>query len=691
MIRVGIRRLPKFVGPIRKCSSSLPSVVAGVVLVLTSLGVCRGDQIGDRLRAVPYSDVKITGEFWSARQLTNRRKTIPHLIEMCEREGRVRNLLRVAGELDGDFEGTRTHDADLFKVIEAAACALASTPDPQLNAKLDELIRAIAAAQRDDGYLHTHAQLRARDGKRPTQLNLFAAGHLVAAAVTHYQATGKKTLLNVAVRMADLIDAQYGPGRRVDVPSHSLLETALIELARVTGTRCYEQLAEFFINERGHAERSGRKSYGVHNVDVVPLRQLDRADGHVIGSLFVWSGMYDIGVRKGDDELMDACRRVFHDAVSRRMYITGAMGRQSDERFNEPYALDNRTSIGEGCQSAMLMRVARRLSLLDADARYADVTERVMYNHLAANVGLDGASFFYHNRLSARPEDAQGRPYNGVVTETDKRLLPRNCLDRQPWFKVPCCPPNVAMTNARLGDYVYAVSEGAIYVNQYLGSTATVAPSGVSVRLTQETNYPWNGEIRIIVEPNVPAWLGTIYLRIPDWCRHLESTGGLYRPCRSTSTEKNWSVRIEGRAETEVRRGYVAVSRKWKPRDVIELHLPMPVMRLSSHADVESNRGRVAIQRGPMVYCLEAIDHSGNVRDIRLPTEAELSAKWCPDLLGGIQVIQGQGRRQSESREESLDLIAVPYAVWANRDTGEMDVWLRETGTQVLQQDAANR
>jgi DUF1680 family protein len=478
--------------------------------------------------------------------------------------------------------------------------------------------------------------------------------------------------------MADLIDAQYGPGRRVDVPSHSLLETALLELARVTGERRYEQLAAFFINERGNAERSGRKSYGVHNVDVVPLRQLHHTDGHVIGSLFVWGGMHDIGVRTGDGELLDACRRVFDDAVSRRMYITGAMGRQSDERFTEPYALDNRTCIGEGCQSAMLMRVAHRLLLLDADARYADVIERVMYNNLAANVGLDGTSFFYHNRLSARPEDAQGRPYTGVVTETDKRLLPRNCLERQPWFKVPCCPPNVAMTIARLGDFLYAVSDDSIYVNQYLDGTAAVTPGDASVKLTQETLYPWEGHIRITVEPDRPVWQGTLHLRIPDWCRRLKSAGGLYRLQNSASMQE-WSVRVGRQVESVVRRGYVAISRKWKPGDVIELDLPMPVMRIASHPDVKDNRGHVAIQRGPLVYCLEATDHAGHVRDICLPPEAKLRAEWCPDLLGGIVVIRGQGRRQVGSEDASADLTAVPYAVWANRDVGEMDVWLRET------------
>lgn len=654
------------------------TVVVGVVLMLTLFSIRRAEPSGEPLQAVPHTNVRIADRFWSARQLTNRRKTISHLIRMCEREGRVRNLLRVAGQLDGEFEGTRTHDADLFKVIEAAACTLASVPDPELDVKLDDLIRAIAAAQRDDGYLHTYAQLRSRPNGRPARLNLFAAGHLVAAAVTHFEVTGKKTLLNVAVRMADLMDSQYGPDRRIDVPSHSLLETALLNLARVTGERRYGQLAEFFVNERGNAERSERKSYGLHNVDVIPLRQLCHADGHVIGSLFVWGGMYDVGVRTGDDRLLDACRRVFDDAVSRRMYITGAMGRQSDERFSEPYALDNRTSIGEGCQSAMLMRVAHRLLLLDADARYADVIERVMYNNLAANVGLDGTSFFYHNRLSARPEDSQGRPYTGVVTETDKRLLPRNCLERQPWFRVPCCPPNVAMTIARLGDFLYAVSDGSIFVNQYLGSTATVTPGGVPVKLTQETLYPWEGHVRITVEPDQPVWQGTILVRIPDWCRSLESTGGLYR-LQNTASMQKWSVRVDRQVESDVRRGYVAISRQWRQGNVIEIDLPVPVTRIVSHPEVRSNQRYVAIQRGPLVYCLEATDHTGHIRDICLPRDAELRAEWCPDLLGGIVAIRGQGRRRVESQDESIDLTAVPYAVWANRKVGEMDVWLRET------------
>lgn len=655
----------------------LANVIVSVLSALVSFSVC-GELLGERLRAVRFSDVTITDEFWAARQLTNRRKTIPHLIRMCESEGRVRNLLRVAGELEGNFEGTRTHDADLFKVIEAAACSLVSSPDPNLDAKLDELIRAIAAAQRGDGYLHTYAQLRSRPEGRPTRLNLFAAGHLVAAGVTHFEVTEKKTLLNVAVRMADLIDSQYGPDQRIDVPSHSLLETALLDLAGVTGEQRYEQLAEFFINERGRAERSGRKSYGVHNVDVVPLRQLRHADGHVIGSLFVWGSMYDVGVRTGDDELLDACRRVFDDAVSRRMYVTGAMGRQSDERFTEPYVLDNGMSIGEGCQSAMLMRVAHRLSLLDTDARYADVVERVMYNNLAANVSLNGTSFFYHNRLSARPEDVHGRPYTGVVTETDKRLLPRNCLDRQPWFKVPCCPPNVAMTIGRLGDFLYAVSDDSIYVNQYLSSTATVTPGGVAVRLIQETPYPWNGQVRITVKPERPVWQGTIHVRIPDWCRRLRSTRGLYRLQKPAGAQE-WSVRAGNQGEANVRRGYVTISRQWQPGDVIEIDMPMPVMRIVSHPDVRNNRGHVAIQRGPLVYCLEATDHADRVRDISLPREAELRTEWRADLLSGITVIRGHGRRQVGSKIQSLDLTAVPYAVWANREVGEMDVWLRET------------
>jgi len=639
-----------------------------------------------QLQPVPFSSVDVRSEFWMTRQRVNREKTIPHLMEMCEREGRVRNMLRAAGKLDGDFEGTRHHDADLFKVIEAASCALVLDFDPALDRRLDEWIAAISAAQRDDGYLHTYAQVRSRGGDRPARLNLFAAGHLIHAGVAHFEATAKRSLLTVAVRTADLILSQYGPGREIDVPSHPILESALLRLAGVTGRDRYAELAMFFLDERGHADRSGRRSYGVHGVDDVPLRNLQHAQGHVIVTLFLLHGMVDGGARFGDGELLATCRRLFDDAVTRRMYVTGAMGRQSDERFTEPYTLDNRTSIGEGCQSWALMQLAQRLLLLDADARYADVIERVMYNNLPANVGLDGTTFYYHNRLAARPEDATGLPYAGIVTETDKARMPRNCLQRQPWFKVPCCPPNVAMAMATIGQYACATSPHAVYVNQYLDGIATISAGTARLRVTQKTRYPWDGQITLTIEPERSSWHGEVCLRIPDWSRRFESSGDLYQP-RSLREAEAWTVRVNGRAiqPTALRRGYFVLRRDWAKGDVVELSLPMPILRITSHPQVAADCDRVALERGPVLYCIEAVDHGGRTRDVVLPRAARLHAEHRPDFLAGVTVLAGEARRQRHAGagEEHVSLLAVPYAVWGNREVGEMDVWLPEDSDRV--------
>jgi hypothetical protein len=326
------------------------------------------------------------------------------------------------------------------------------------------------------------------------------------------------------------------------------------------------------------------------------------------------------------------------------------------------------------------LQLAQRLLLLDADARYADVIERAMYNNLPANVGLDGTTFYYHNRLAARPEDATGIPYAGIVTETDKARMPRNCLQRQPWFKVPCCPPNVAMTVATIGQYAYATSPDAVYVNQYVESVATVSPGSARLRITQKTPYPWDGQVVLTVEPQPSPWHGEICLRIPDWSRGFESTGGLHQPRISREVEVR-TVQVNGRTipPTALRRGYLVLRRDWVQGDTIELFLAMPILRITSHPQVVVNRGRVALQRGPVVYCLEAVDHGGRTRDIVLPRAAALHAEHHPELLAGVTVLKGDAQRQRQTgTEEHVRLRAVPYAVWGNREVGEMDVWLRE-------------
>jgi uncharacterized protein len=616
--------------------------------------------------AVPFSAVEIDSAYWKTRQQTNRMRTIPHLIRMCEAEGRVRNLQRAAGRLEGGYEGNRGHDADLFKVIEAASYTLAKRPDAKLDGELDRLIEIIAAAQRADGYLHTPAQLSTAAGKRPTRLNLFAAGHLIAAGVAHFESTGKRSLLNVAARMANLIASQYGPDAKIDVPDHSIVESALMRLAELSGKGAYRDLAAFFINERGEFHRSGRKSHGLHNVDDLPLRQRKHAEGHVIGNLFVWLGTHDVGRWSGDASLLSAARGGFEDAVSRRMYLTGATGRQSDERFTDPFALENRTSLGEGCQSAMSIRLAHRFWLETRHARYADFIERVVYNNLAANVGLDGTSFYYYNRLSARREDAVGRPYAGIVKETDKQFLPRNCLARQPWFSVPCCPPNVASTVATLGGYVYAAAENAIWVNQYVAGWANVSCGRSTIAVRQATDYPWSGAVRAEINPVGGPWKGTIHLRIPEWARSTDLSRGLYRIPKPAS----WTLAVNRQIRTAAvdSNGYTSVQRDWQPGDTIDLNIDMPILRVRSRPEVAANLNHVAIQRGPQVYCFEGVDHAGNVRNLGLPPNAELQAEWRANLLGGVMII----------RCDRLRLLAIPYGYWANRQAGEMDVWITE-------------
>jgi DUF1680 family protein len=363
------------------------------------------------------------------------------------------------------------------------------------------------------------------------------------------------------------------------------------------------------------------------------------------------------------------------------MYVTGAMGRSSDERFSARYDLDSRASIGEGCQSAALIRLSGKLHRLEGDARYVDVIERVLYNNLPANVGLDGRSFYYVNRLSARREDATGRPYSHPLAETERERLPRFCLARQPWFKVPCCPPNVAMTVATLGEYVYARSPERIYVNLYLGSRATIPAAGTTVRISQTTPYPWSGEVKIRVDPAEPRSF-KLMLRIPDFCRQLESTGGLYRIVEPVEIEPV-VVKVNGQPirVDRLEKGYLAIARKWQRGDLVELHLPLPVLRIVSHPQVAANRDRVALVRGPVVYCVEAQDHGGDVRGLWLPPEAKLACEHRPELLGGVTVLTGTAMLQDPTSGTSREilLLAVPYAVWSNRTLDEMDVWLRQS------------
>lgn len=607
------------------------------------------------LEPVPFSQVVIRDEFWRPRQEVNATATLRHVFEQCESTGRIENLRRAArGETGEDkFEGYFFNDSDVYKAIEGAAYILAARPDPELDRALDELIGVIAAAQRPDGYLNSYFTV-AKPGERWTNLKdmheLYCAGHLIEAAVAHHAATGKRTLLDVAVRLADHIDATFGPGKRRDVCGHEEIEIALVRLAEATGEERYERLAGFFLEERGHA--NGRKLYGEHYQDHLPVREHAVAVGHAVRAMYLYSAMADAARRTGDAGFVAAMERVWEDLTTKKMYVTGGIGSSShNEGFTVAYDLPNDTAYAETCAGIGLVYWSHRLGLLHADASYIDVMERALYNGVASGVSLDGTAFFYVNPLGSRG---------------DKR--------RQEWFACACCPPNILRLLASLGGSIYATGENSLCVNLYVQSDAEAAVGPVEVGVRQRTRYPWDGKVRIDLTPERPAAF-ELMLRVPGWCRG-EPTFFL--------NGEPIAVRIE--------RGYAKIRREWKAGDAVEFDLPMPVERVESHPGVKFNAGRTALQRGPIVYCLEGADNKGRVRHLSLPRGAELVPEHRPDLLGGVTVLRGEALAAEEGWEGALyrtaagsgvPITAVPYCVWANREPGEMVVWIPESPSLV--------
>lgn len=605
----------------------------------------------ENLEAVPFTQVKIEDSFWAPRIKTNREKSIPHNFLMCEQTGRIANFTRAGGLEQGKFQGIFFNDSDVYKLLEGACYSLATNPDPVLEKQVDDLIAKIAAAQQEDGYINTYYTL-AEPGKRwtdfPTRHELYCGGHLIEAGVAHYQATGKRTLLDVACRFADHVDSFLGPDKRHAVCGHEEIELALMKLYGVTGEERYRKLAEFFVNERG-VERPDRKPYGEYCQDHVPVREQSEVCGHAVRAMYLFSACADVAAFTGDTALSDAMERVWKDLVYRKMYVTGGIGASAkNEGFTVPYDLPNDDAYAETCAAIGIVLWNSRLARLHADARYMDVAERAFYNGFLSGVSLDGEKFFYVNPLAS-----VGKHH------------------RESWFGCACCPPNVVRLLASFGSYVYAQKNDALYVNLYVAGSAKVALGETSVTLTQQTRYPWEGDVRIDVSPETSAAFD-LCLRIPGWCEGA-------------------SIKVNGQdlGELHTSKGYARVRREWKRGDWVELSMPMDVQRLESHPSVKPNAGRVALQRGPVVYCLEGVDNGGHVRNLALSREAELKAEFRPDLLGGVSVVRGKAlSAQSEGWDDTLyrkvrepktvEFTAVPYCVWDNREPGEMILWLPE-------------
>ena len=631
-----------------------------LALFVVASVVCAAEPPHRKLVAVPFTDVKIADEFWAPRIETNRTKTIPHDFRKCEETGRISNFAKAGGLEQGEFRGIYFDDSDVYKVIEGAAYSLACHPDPELDKYLDGVIAKIAAAQQPDGYLYTFYTVRKELNKRwsneKDMHETYCAGHLIEGAVAHFRATGKRTLLDVAVRLADHIDSVIGPGKRGDVSGHEEIELALVKLYEVTGQERYLKLARFFLDERGNPK--GHKLYGAVLQDHIPVIEQTEPVGHAVRAMYLYCGMADVAAYLQPKGYVEALDRIWQSTATRRMYVTGGVGaRHEGEAFGNDYELPNDSAYCETCAAIGNALWNYRMVLMTGDARYADVLERVIYNGFLSGVSLDGEKFFYVNPLASKGNH-----------------------HRQAWFGCACCPVNVVRFLPSLPGYVYAWDADGIYVNLYAAGTATVARKGGAVALTQETRYPWDGKVKIKVDPEAPGALA-LNVRIPGWTKAAAQGDDLYR-IAPVKDELPVTVKVNGEAAAnlDVVKGYARLSREWKKGDVVELDMPMPVRRVYTHPQVKADAGRVALQRGPVVYCAEAVDNGQAMPSMYLPAEAALAAEQRPDLLGGITVIKGKAaiRTADPAQAQTADLTAIPYYAWDHRAPGAMMVWIPE-------------
>jgi DUF1680 family protein len=605
------------------------------------------------LRAVDVSAVKLSDSFWQPRRTINRTVTIPSQHKQCEETQRIGNFRRASGKKVGDFVGIYFNDSDVYKWIEAAAWSLADVPDETLAQTVESVIAEVAAAQQPDGYLNTYFMFQ-KEKDRYTNIRdmheLYCAGHLMQAAVAHYRVTGSRSLLNVAVKLADNICSVFGPGKKPGACGHEEVEMALVELGRATNNQQYIQQAGHFIDSRGHGHIGGSNYHQDHK----PFRQLDELTGHAVRAIYLLCGAADEYIETGDAELLTAIDKQWRNMTERRMYVTGGIGsRWEGEAFGKDYELPNDRAYTETCAAIGSVMWNWRMLQITGDAKYADLMEWTLYNGVMPGLSLDGQHYFYQNPLA---DDGQHR--------------------RQAWFGCACCPPNIARLLAQLPGYFYNVSNDGVWVNLYAeGSAELKLTNGSIVKCSQKTKYPWDGEITLTIDASDSFDLN---LRIPAWC------------------ETGASLELNGkRLDMPIAPGVFArIHRTWKPGDQVRISLPMPVRKIESHPLVTENVNRNAITRGPMVYCIEAADHSGaDVRHVNVQRDARWMSKWNGDLLGGVVVLSTRGSiempdpewsthlyRTSEERSHparrEIDVTAIPYCMWANRAAGPMRVWL---------------
>jgi uncharacterized protein len=615
---------------------------------------------------VPFNHVQVADGFWTPRLETNRKVTIPYAFEQCEQTDRISNFEKAAGLKQGKHEGASFNDSDVYKIMEGAAYSLQVHPDPQLRGYLDRLIDVIGRARWEDGYLFTFYSLPERQPDKlwtniPWIHELYCAGHMYEAAVAHYEVTGDETFLKIAKKNADLICRVFHPEGRTDPPGHQEIEIGLCRLYRVTGDDKYLRQAKFFLDQRGRLGRRGPDGrgglYGTYGQDHIPVVEQTEAVGHSVRAVYQYTGMADVAALTGNMDYIQAIDRIWNDVVGTKLYLTGGIGAAGGhEGFGGPYELPNLTAYCETCASIANVLWNHRMFLMRGEAKYIDVLERTMVNAALSGISLTGDRFFYPNVLESTGQH-----------------------QRSPWFGCACCPSNVARFIPSIPGFAYAVKDRDVYVNLFLGGEVSLATADNKVRLVQETQYPWEGRVKIRVVPE-RAGDFAVLVRIPGWTGSRPVPSDLYAFLGEAPGEVRLAVNGQPVA-LQPDKGYVRLQRHWQPGDTIQLDLPLPVRRIVSHDQIASNQGKVALQRGPLVYCLEGVDNDGKVLDLIIPDGAEFSTRFEPELLGGVVTIRGQ----AETAKRTLDgrivpdsqrpFVAIPYYAWAHRGPSQMTVW----------------
>jgi len=619
------------------------------------------------VQTLGLDEVTIDGGFWAQRQAVNRESALSHGFGMLEAAGNFDNLRIAAGRAKGAYRGPVFMDSDVYKWLEAAAYEVARVPSDVLGVAIATTVDLVEAAQADDGYLNSYYQV-AEPGRRWTDFahghELYCAGHLFQAAVAHRRATGEERLLRVARRFADYLVSMFGPKTRQATPGHPEIEMALVELYRETAERRYLDLARFFVDERGHGWLGpGRYNSSAYYQDRVPVREAAEVEGHAVRALYLTTGLADLYLETDEAALLQALGRQWRDLVGYKLYVTGGVGsRHLAEALGQPYELPNDLAYCETCAAIASIMWNWRMLLATGESQFADLIERTLYNAVLGSVSLDGTRYFYVNPLSSN-----GQPEH----------LSRGGCRRKEWHRVACCPPNIMRLFASLGHYVATRDSTGLQIHQYMDARIVAELAlGRTLAVRMAGTFPWDGRIRLTVEDGSAApW--ALSIRIPSWC---DGAAG---------------VQVNGAAVNAAvaSNGYLRLDRMWVAGDVVEIELPMKSRLIEAHPRIESTRGCVAIERGPLVYCLEQRDHpSLRLDDLEIDASAPLASRWQQDLLDGVIVIRGTGfevdttswdrqlyrpiRPGDSLPRKRADLTAIPYFAWANRDPGAMHVWI---------------